>query len=302
MCEHVPCDIRDGAALGPLIRDFRPSVVIHMAAQALVRRSYREPIRTFETNGMGTANVLEACRDLDGLEAVVVVTTDKCYENREWVHPYRECDPLGGHDPYSASKAVAELVASSYRRSFFHRGRTAVATARAGNVVGGGDWSEDRLLVDAARAYGAGRPLVIRNVAAVRPWQHVLDPLSGYFRLAEALCVGGHAVGGAFNFGPPSEQALTVGEVVEAFTREWGEGRSWSHDPPPDAPHEAGLLMLDASLARRTLGWKPRWGFDAVIRETVAWYKAFARGAGREGLLDLSLSQIDRHSFGCRSR
>lgn len=285
LCEHVVGDVRDGATLRAHVKDFGPEVVFHMAAQPLVRRSYRDPIETYETNVMGTANVLEACRGTAGLKAVVIVTTDKCYENREWVYPYRETDALGGHDPYSASKAAAEVVTHSYRRSFFHEGETAVASARAGNVVGGGDWSEDRLIVDGARAFGEGREMVVRNVSAVRPWQHVLEPLAGYLTLARGLFERGRAVSPAFNFGPPSDQVLSVGEMAAAFAKAWGQGASWRHDPPANAPHEAGLLMLDASLAQRELGWQPRWRFEATIEATAAWYRTFyAQQPGTEAL------------------
>ena len=293
LCDHRACDVRDAASLTPLIREFAPTVVIHMAAQALVRRSYREPAATFATNAMGTLNVLEACRDLPGLRAVVVVTTDKCYENRERLQPYREDDALGGHDPSSASKAAAEIIASSYRRSFFKDGAATVATARAGNVVGGGDWSEDRLLVDLVTAIGAGRPAVVRNPDAVRPWQHVLEPLSGYLMLARALCERGRDISPAFNFGPPADQARTVGDVVKAFVEQWGVGASWRHEPPADAPHEAGLLMLDPSKAALELGWRPRLDLPATLRFTAQWYRRFHHGAGTRDLMALCHSQID---------
>lgn len=292
VCEHAACDIRRREDVAGLIRDFGPTVVIHMAAQSLVRRSYRMPLDTFETNVVGTANVLDACRELPGLKAVVVVTTDKCYENREWVYPYRENDHLGGHDPYSASKAGAEIVTGCYRRSFFQAGECVVASARAGNVIGGGDWSEDRLLADAARAYGSGREMVIRNVSAVRPWQHVLEPLTGYLTLARALCEKGREVSPAFNFGPEADQVLTVRAVIEAFTKAWGDGASWRHDPPANAPHEAGLLMLDASLARRELGWTPRWRIAETIGATAKWYQRFYAGASGEEMRALCREQI----------
>jgi CDP-glucose 4,6-dehydratase len=295
VCDHRACDIRDGEGLTPLIRDFAPTIVIHMAAQALVRKSYREPVATFATNAMGTANVLEACRGIASLRSVVIVTTDKCYENREWVYPYREVDPLGGHDPYSASKAAAEIVTGSYRRSYFHEGAAAIASARAGNVIGGGDWSEDRLIVDAARAFGAGKPMTVRNIAAVRPWQHVLEPLSGYLTLARALVERGRNLSPAFNFGPPTEQVLSVGTMVDAFTKAWGQGATWKHDPPAVAPHEAGLLMLDPSLAQHELGWLPRWRSQETIAATVEWYKAFYAGGSGEALRALSLGQIGRY-------
>lgn len=297
-CDHHACDIRDRNRLTPVIRDFRPDVVIHMAAQALVRRSYREPVATFETNAIGTANVLEASRDLPGLRAIVVVTTDKCYENREWVYPYRETDPLGGHDPYSASKAAAEIITSSYRRSFFHTGETALASARAGNVIGGGDWSEDRLIVDIARALGEGRTPTIRNITATRPWQHVLEPLAGYLTLARALFERGHNVSPAFNFGPPADQALTVGQVVEAAVREWGQGATWKHEPPQNPPHEAGLLMLDPSLAIRELAWRPRFNFETTIHHTIEWYKAYYGGANQAQMLEMTKAQIEGYLGG----
>lgn len=293
LCDHVRGDIRDADRVAKAVREFRPQVVIHMAAQALVRRAYREPLATFDTNVMGTANVLEACRGVPGLRSIVVVTTDKCYENREWVHPYREVDPLGGHDPYSASKAAAEIVAGAYRRSFFHEGDAALATARAGNVIGGGDWSEDRLLPDAARAFTNKRTLEVRNPAAVRPWQHVLDPLRGYLTLAWALHERGRTVSPAFNFGPPPEQAATVGEVVDAFARHWGRSAKWKHRRIAKAPHEAGLLMLDPSRAGHELDWRPRFSLDESLEATSRWYRSFASGADGAQMLALTREQIN---------
>ena len=295
-CDHQACDIRHRDRLTPLIRDYKPEIIIHMAAQALVRRSYREPIATFETNAIGTANVLDAARDLPGLLAIVVVTTDKCYENSEWVYPYRETDPLGGHDPYSASKAAAEIVTSCYRRSFFHTGETSLASARAGNVIGGGDWSEDRLIVDIVRALGESRTPTIRNITATRPWQHVLEPLAGYLTLARALYERGHAVSPAFNFGPPADQALTVGQVVQAAIEEWGQGATWKHEPHSNAPHEAGLLMLDPSLAIRELAWRPRFNFETTIHNTMEWYKTYYAGASAGEMLELTHSQIEAYA------
>ena len=274
-CDNITADIRDRDSLTSAVGAFAPEIVIHMAAQPLVRRSYRDPIETYQTNVMGTANLLEACRGVPSLRSIVIVTTDKCYENREWIYPYREVDALGGHDPYSASKAAAEIVTHSYRRAFFHEGGAAVASARAGNVVGGGDWSEDRLIVDAAKAFGAGKAMVVRNISAVRPWQHVLEPLCGYLTLAQGLYERGRTVSPAFNFGPPADQVFSVGEMVKAFAQAWGESAAWRHEPPVKAPHEAGLLMLDPSLALRELGWKPRWGFQQTIDATAAWYRAF---------------------------
>jgi len=292
LCEHIEGDIRNRAALTDSLRGFKPDIVIHMAAQALVRRGFRTPIETFETNAMGTANILEAARDLPGLKSIVIVTTDKCYENREWVYPYREVDPLGGHDPYSASKAAAELITSSYRRSFYHTGEAAVASARAGNVIGGGDWSEDRLIVDAVKAYIARRPMIVRNIKAVRPWQHVLEPLSGYLTLAQALYERNREISPSFNFGPPAEQVLSVGDMIESVTNTWGDGAAWKHDPPPNAPHEAGLLMLDPSLAMRELNWRPRWRFAKTIEATVEWYKHYYAKPEEGRMLALTRAQI----------
>jgi CDP-glucose 4,6-dehydratase len=299
-CDHVVCDIRDGAALSKAVREFSPRVVIHMAAQALVRESYRTPAETFATNVMGTVNVLEACRDLPGLRAVVVVTSDKCYENREWAHAYREVDPLGGHDPYSASKGAAEIVAHSYRRSFFGTGEPALATARAGNVIGGGDWSQDRLMADAARAAAIGQPLVVRSPGALRPWQHVLEPLRGYMLLAQALCERRSPLSPAFNFGPSSGEAMPVGDVADAFCAAWGEGASWRHEPAPGAPHEANLLTLDPALAAKELGWRPAWSTRTAIDAAAVWYKAAQAAPGM--LAQLTRQQIADYQAAVQER
>lgn len=276
--DHALGDIRDTGFVTGRLRDVRPEVVLHLAAQPLVRRSYREPLETWATNVMGTAHVLEAVRALDAPCAVVVVTTDKVYENREWEHPYRETDPLGGHDPYSASKAGTELVAASWRKAFFARGGVRLATARAGNVIGGGDWSEDRILPDLARAFGAGSPLLVRNRHAVRPWQHVLDPLAGYLLLAERLSgEDGARFEEGFNFGPEPADQRSVGELVEAAWTHWpGE---WVDASDPQAPHEAGRLALSIERARGLLGWQPRWDFARAVAETVGWYRDVAGGA-----------------------
>jgi CDP-glucose 4,6-dehydratase len=290
--EHVPGDIRDASHLRTALREFQPQIVIHMAAQALVRRSYREPLETFATNIQGTANLLDACRDLPGLRAVVIVTTDKCYENREWLWPYREVERLGGRDPYSASKACAEMVSAAYRQSYFAGGGTAVATARAGNVFGGGDYSEDRLIPDAVRAYGAGKPLTVRNPGALRPWQHVVDPLAGYLMLARALFEAGQEFALPYNFGPLPDQQMTVGGVIEIFTRVWGEGARWVHEPDPHAVHEAGLLLLDSSRARAELGWGSQCSLDSALRQTADWYRALHEGRSAGELERLTLDQI----------
>jgi len=276
--DHALGDIRDAEFVAARVRAVHPEVVLHLAAQPLVRRSYREPLETWATNVMGTAHVLDAVRALDAPCAVVVVTTDKVYENREWEHPYRETDPLGGHDPYSASKAGTELVAASWRKAFFAGSGVRLATARAGNVIGGGDWSEDRILPDLARAFGAGKPLLVRNRHAVRPWQHVLDPLEGYLMLAERLAGPDAAqVEEGFNFGPEPADQRSVGALVEAARQHWAG--DWTDATDPDAPHEAGQLALSIERARMVLGWQPRWDFARAVAETVGWYRDVAAGA-----------------------
>lgn len=279
-------DVRDSDSLARALTEARPEVVIHMAAQSLVRRSYADPASTYATNVMGTVNLLEAARRAEGLRAVVVVTTDKCYENREWVWGYRETDTLGGRDPYSNSKACAELVADAYRQSFFDAassaGAAAVATARAGNVIGGGDWAEDRLLPDIFRAAAEGREAQIRNPNAVRPWQHVLEPLSGYLALAENLCgERREEFAEGWNFGPSDEDARPVSWVVERIRQKWqGAGAPvWARDAGANHPHEARSLRLDCSKARERLGWRPRWTIEEALDATVEWYRAQHSGA-----------------------
>jgi CDP-glucose 4,6-dehydratase len=264
-------DIRDADALRAAMQASAPEVVLHLAAQALVRQSYVAPLDTLQTNVIGTANVLEAARSTPSVRAVLVVTTDKCYENREQIWPYREIDALGGHDPYSASKAAAELITASWRRSFLASSGVAVGSARAGNVIGGGDWSADRLVPDCVKAFAAGRTVRIRNPAATRPWQHVLDPLCGYLRLAERL-LQGEAVTEAWNFGPSMDEVRPVGEVVRLIADAWGGDASWQVDAD-DHPHEAGLLAVDATKARCRLGWRPLLPLPAAVRQTVQWYR-----------------------------
>jgi CDP-glucose 4,6-dehydratase len=290
--DHLTGDIRDAARLRISVREFQPHIAIHMAAQPLVRRSYREPLETFAINVQGTANLLDACRDLPGLRAIVVVTTDKCYQNHESLRPYRETDPLGGRDPYSASKACAELVTAACRDSFFARGETAIATARTGNVFGGGDYSEDRLIPDAVRAYAAGRPLIVRNPNALRPWQHVRDPLTGYLMLARGLFEKGHDFARAFNFGPAPEQQMPVARVIECFTEVWGNGARWIHEPDPKAVHEAGLLLLDSTLAQSELGWTSQTALIPALRATAEWYKAQNKAKSPAELRKLTLQQV----------
>ena len=297
LCDHVLGDVRDAATLRAALLAFRPDIVIHMAAQPLVRRSYREPAETMATNVMGTVNLLEACRACDTVGAVVIVTTDKCYANREWSFGYRENDPLGGKDPYSASKACAEIVTEAWRASFLEQdgpiSRTLpTASARAGNVIGGGDYSEDRLLPDAVRAFAQGAPVVIRAPGAVRPWQHCLDPLGGYLHLARACFEAGASHARAYNFGPAPDQLLTVGELVTRFCAAWGEGPHWHHAAGEAHLKEAGLLLLDAGLAQRALGWRHLPDFDAALAATVNWYRAALNREAPAALSALTRAQI----------
>ena len=297
LCDHVVGDIRDAAALREALVAFRPDIVIHAAAQPLVRLSYREPVDTFSSNVMGTINLLEACRACESVASVVVVTTDKCYENAEWPFAYRENDPMGGKDPYSASKACAEIVTHAWRESFFSSNsalsrQVPVSSARAGNVFGGGDYSADRLLPDAVRAFTTNEPLVIRSPGAVRPWQHCLEPIAGYLRLARACHEGGTPYAKAFNFGPAAEQLLTVGDLATAFAERWGEGAAWQHQPGEAHLKEAGLLLLDSGLAQRTLGWRQMSDVFVGLDATVEWYRAAADNASPSELSALTRTQI----------
>lgn len=272
-------DIRDAGTLARRMREAEPEVVIHMAAQSLVRRSYVEPVETYATNVMGTVHVLDALRGCDTARAAVVVTSDKCYENREWVWPYRENEPMGGHDPYSNSKGCAELVTSAFRSSYFPPERftehhLALASARAGNVIGGGDWAADRLIPDILRSFEKGERVVIRSPAAVRPWQHVLEPLSGYLLLAERLYESGPEFSGGWNFGPSSEDARPVLSIVEKIAGLWGGEAQWCIDSGP-RPHEAHLLRLDISKAVSELAWRPRWKLDTALERIVDWHRAY---------------------------
>jgi CDP-glucose 4,6-dehydratase len=271
-------DIRDAAAVRAAMAAIQPQLVLHLAAQPLVRRSYDDPLETWSTNVMGTVNLLDACRQTPGVQAVVVVTTDKCYENQEWPWGYRERDALGGHDPYSASKAAAELAVASWRRAFGGAvGAPLLASARAGNVIGGGDWSVDRLVPDLVRALAQGRPLEVRSPNATRPWQHVLESLSGYLLLGQQLLAGRTDLAQAFNFGPGPEGNRSVADVLQGLRGAWPALR-WQADAH-GGPHEATLLQLDSSLARCRLGWQPVWGFDETLRRTADWYRAHQAGA-----------------------
>lgn len=293
MASSTLADIRDAANLEMAMRAAAPEIVLHLAAQPLVGEGYRQPAETYATNVMGTVNVLEAARRQPGLQAVVVVTTDKCYENREWLWPYREDEALGGFDPYSSSKACAELVCAAYRQSFLAAAGIRLATARAGNVFGGGDWAPERLVPDLLAAFAAGRSAVLRRPDAVRPWQHVLEPLAGYLLLAEALCRDA-AFARAWNFGPREADCRRVGEVASRLAAAWGDGAGW-HAEATDFPHEASLLRLDASLAREMLKWHPRWPLGAALERTASWHRAWLAGAD---MASCSLAQIQDY---CRT-
>lgn len=285
-------DIRDRDVVARAFAKAQPDIVLHMAAQALVHPSYEDPATTFETNVMGLVNVLDGARAASSVHAVVNVTSDKCYENREQIWAYREDDPMGGSDPYSASKGCAELVTSSYRRSFFNKPDGArLASGRAGNVIGGGDYSADRLAPDTVRAFQAGKRVMIRNPLSTRPWQHVLEPISGYLVLAERLFVNGAAVAEGWNFGPPDEDAWPVSDVVDRLAAAWGGEVGWDRDPTV-RPHEAMLLRVDASKARARLGWKPRLRIGDALDWTVEWAKAVDDG---ESSRSISLRQLTRY-------
>jgi CDP-glucose 4,6-dehydratase len=293
VCDSIISDVREPGDLAAAVSAFRPDVAIHLAAQSLVRPSYRDPLGTFATNVQGTANFLESCRGVDALRAIVVVTTDKCYLNREQPHPYGEDEPLGGHDPYSASKACAELVTRAYRLSFFDRaGCAQVASARGGNVFGGGDWCANRLVPDAMRAFSAGEAVAVRNPDSVRPWQHVIPLLHGYLLLARALFDEGPAFAAAFNFGPSADRAISVRMLIERLAEAWGGGARWESRPDPNAPHEANLLMLDAARARARLEWRPADDMAASIKATVDWYKAYYARADAHAMRRLAVEQI----------
>lgn len=288
-------DIRDAQAVQKCVQGFRPEIVLHLAAQPLVRRSYVDPIETYATNVLGTAHVLEAIRHCDSVRTVVNVTTDKCYENREWVWGYREDEPMGGHDPYSSSKGCAELVTSAYRRSFLEKAGVGLASARAGNVIGGGDWAADRLVPDILRAFEHRTPVVIRNPASTRPWQHVLEPLAGYLTLAEHLHEAPTDFAEGWNFGPLDEDARPVRHIVDRLCQRWGESASWAlEDPDAIHPHEAGWLKLDISKARHRLGWRPVWSLDQALDRIVDWHRAWLQG---QDVRALCLEQIRAYTL-----
>lgn len=291
--QSIEGDVRDLGQIRTAMQAANPEIVIHMAAQPLVRYAYRHPVETYSTNVMGTVNVLEAVRATSSVRAVIVVTSDKCYENREWLWGYRENEAMGGHDPYSSSKGCAELVTAAYRSSYADmngdgKPGAAIASVRVGNVIGGGDWAEDRLIPDILRAVEAGQTIRIRNPNAVRPWQHVLEPLSGYLLLAERLCDQGAAFAEGWNFGPNDDDARSVGWIVERLSELWGGAVNWCFEDHSQ-PHEAHYLKLDCAKARGVLGWQPRWTLQRALAETVAWHRAYLRG---EDMRSHSLRQI----------
>lgn len=290
-------DIRDAEALSKAMREAAPDIVIHMAAQALVRYSYVNPVETYSTNVMGTVHLLEAVRQTPSVRAVVNVTSDKCYDNKEWVWGYRENEAMGGFDPYSNSKGCAELVTSAYRNSFFNPEkyadhRVALASGRAGNVIGGGDWADDRLIPDILRAISDSKPVVIRSPHAIRPWQHVLEPLSGYLLLAEKLYTQGVAYAEGWNFGPADEDAQPVQWIVEQLTQQWGEGASWQLDGG-EHPHEAHYLKLDCSKAKMRLDWQPRWHLGHTLEMIVSWQQAWL---AKQDMRSFTLKQIEQYA------
>lgn len=304
-CAHRIGDIRDPGAVAAALAAARPEVVFHLAAQPLVRRSYAEPVETFATNVMGTAHVLEACREQEDLRAAVIITTDKVYENADdtsdtnpdrnpgGTPAFREADPLGGAEPYGYSKAGAEMAVSAWRRAFLAGEGVAVAAARSGNVIGGGDWSKDRLVPDAIRAFTGGTELIVRAPDAVRPWQHVVEPLAGYLMLAEALCTDAGQFARGWNFGPAADQCQPVKELVAELSAAWGDGARWRADPPADAPHEAARLLLDSSDAGRHLGWRSKLSMGDAIGHTAGWYREWHAGAEAGRLRETMSAQID---------
>ncbi|MDR2365879.1 MAG: CDP-glucose 4,6-dehydratase [Zoogloeaceae bacterium] len=285
----IIADLRDADAIDRAVREARPEIILHLAAQPLVRQSYDDPEETYAVNVMGLVNLLEAARRSDSTRAIVVITSDKCYENREWPWGYRENEALGGHDPYSSSKACAEIVAAAWRSSFFApEARTHVATARAGNVIGGGDWGKDRLIPDILNAIATRQPPRLRNPEAVRPWQHVLEPLSGYLLLAEKLYAEGAAWAEAWNFGPADADAQSVRQLVETLAQHWPDAFPWEPETAAQ-PHEAGALRLDSSKARARLGWRPRWNLRAALARVAHWHQAWQAG---EDMRAVTLAQI----------
>ena len=292
MATHTIGDIRDLSIVQKAMQAAQPDIVIHMAAQPLVRLSYAEPVETYATNVMGTVHVLEAARYSPNVKAIVVVTTDKCYENNEWAWGYRENEPMGGHDPYSNSKACAELVTTAYRNSFFKSTGIPLASARAGNVIGGGDWAADRLVPDILRAFEQNQPVTIRNPRATRPWQHVLEPVYGYLTLAEHLYTKGQSYAEGWNFGPKDDDSKPVQWIVEYMADLWGKGASWKQDVGVH-PHEANYLKLDISKAKARLGWQPCWPLSTSLELITSWHQSYLT---KIDMKKLCLAQINQYS------
>ncbi|MBT5399510.1 CDP-glucose 4,6-dehydratase [bacterium] len=289
-------DICDGKKIKEIFQQYQPEIVFHLAAQSLVRYSYKNPVETYKTNVMGTLNILEGIRGIDSVRSVILVTTDKCYKNKEWVWGYRENDQLGGHDPYSSSKAAMELLVSSYRDSYFSKNdygthKVAIATVRAGNVIGGGDWAKDRLVPDIINAFENGDQVVIRNPMSIRPWQHVLEPLSGYIRLAELLYKDGYIYSQAWNFGPIDKDVRTVKWIVEKMSKYWGSDAGWDIDSSNN-PYEANYLKLDCSRAHDILNWEIKWGLRHALQKIIDWHKAELTGTSCK---EICLMQIDEY-------
>ena len=285
-------DITNLSLIKGSMSSFNPDILIHMAAQPLVKLSYEEPVLTYSTNVMGTVNVLEAARTCKNLKAIVSVTTDKCYENKEWVWGYRENEPMGGFDPYSSSKGCAELVTAAYRNSFFNSEISpSIASARAGNVIGGGDWAEDRLIPDILKSFEKKRPVIVRNPLATRPWQHVLEPLSGYLVLAEQLYNEGKSFAEAWNFGPKDEDCKPVSWILDKMVANWDDHASWELDKNTN-PHEAGYLKLDCSKAASKLNWQPKWNLDFTLGKIINWHKNYKNGVN---IHEECLKEIDEY-------
>ncbi|WPX07796.1 CDP-glucose 4,6-dehydratase [Anaerocellum danielii] len=286
-------DIRDYESLYKAMKKSKPEIVFHLAAQPLVRLAYREPISTYETNIMGTVNVLEAARKIDSIKAVIVVTSDKCYENKEWIYGYRENDPLGGFDPYSSSKSCCELIVAAYRNSYYNQIGKALATVRAGNVIGGGDWSDERLIPDCIKALSEAKVIKIRKPKAIRPWQYILEPLAGYLWLGANMLSDNKSFNSAWNFGPEEGNILTVEEIVNLVIKVWGGG-SYEIDNPKDNFYETDLLKLDTSKAKSYLGWKPILDIQKTIYKTIEWYKHYYYNKEID-MYDYSLQQIEEY-------
>lgn len=293
LIKHKIADIRDLDSITKIMKEFKPEVIMHLAAQPLVRYSYKDPIETYTTNVIGTVNILEAARNQSSVRSIVVVTTDKCYENREWAWGYREDEPMGGSDPYSSSKGCAELVSQSYRRSFLADAGIGLATARAGNVIGGGDWAQDRLVPDILKAFENGNIAQIRNPNAIRPWQHVLEPISGYLTLAELLYNDSLSVAEAWNFGPSDDDARPVSWIASTLCKSWGGKANWVAQTGIH-PHEATYLKLDISKVKQRLGWRPKWNLETALDNIVDWHKSFNDGGDMRGF---TVEQIEKYKL-----